>query len=140
MFHVKHWPGQPGLPTGEMIMNILKQITRWRKFELPPIETKQSIPLATAYACMSCRTIQSGAAHGHCYSCGSSNIRSVSDAFGWLPNKINQQLEESKAKKRQKQESDEEARIRNVARVNQFLAKHGLDQSPQSLTEFRVKD
>jgi hypothetical protein len=121
--------------------NILKQIARWRKFELPKLTQPESIPLATAYACMSCRTIQSGATHGHCYACGSGNVRSVDDAFDWITNEIHRRLEEAKERKRQqKQESDKSAHRQNVDRVSRVLADWNLDQSPQSLTEFRIKD
>ena len=121
-------------------MNIIKQITRWHKFELPPIKPKHSLPLATAYACMDCRTVQDGAAHGHCYTCGSGNVRSIDDAFDWISNEIHLRLEAAKEKKRQQQEEAERVLRVNQARVDQFLAKSKLDQSPQSLTEFRVKD
>ncbi len=77
-------------------MNIIKQITQWHKFELPPIKPKHSISLATAYACMDCRTVQDGAAHGHCYTCGSGNVRSIDDAFDWISNEIHQRLEAAK--------------------------------------------
>lgn len=101
-------------------MSLIKQITSWRKYELPSLS--RSIPLVTAYACMSCRCVQDGAKHGVCYTCGSQNLRSVSDAFDWMTNEIHKRLEEAKARKNTQQ-----------SRVQ-------LTQEPQSLTEFRVEE
>ena len=112
-------------------MNLIKQITNWRNYELPSLSQGQTIPLVTAYACMSCRRVQDGAKHGACDTCGSKNIRSVSDAFDWMSNRIHKSLEEAKARKRartQRPRGDDEAR-RSV--------RSAPTQEPQSLTEFR---
>ena len=116
-------------------MTILKRIISWRQFTLPPLQEPRFFPLATAYACRSCRSIQKSAPRGVCQRCGSGNIFSVDHALNWIDKQLHIRLEEAKEKKRKTQA--EATLAKNQARVNAWLDAQGLDQSPQVLTEFR---
>lgn len=119
-------------------MKILQYVRAWTRYEWPTIEARQPrcFPLATAYACPACRTVQDGAPHGCCVRCGSTNLRSVALLLDWSSSAIYQRMEQAREAKRK---AVAEAALKsNQARVRASLA-HRPDQDPQSLTEFREK-
>ena len=144
-------------------MKIIQHVKEWTKYKWPTIAAQEPrfFPLATAYACFICRTVQDGAPRGVCVRCGSDSVRPVDalvdlalSEIERMQQKIHAQRDAQnrekvargvalhaaiEAAKAKKYEAAEEALKKNQAQVARSLA-HRPDQEPQSLTEFRVKD
>jgi hypothetical protein len=120
-------------------MKIIEYVKEWTRHEWPTIEARQPrfFPLATAYVCPSCRTVQDGAPRGACVRCGSKNLRSVDVLLNGSSSTLHARI--NKAREAKRKAAAEEALKKNQAQVARSLV-HRPDQEPQILTEFRIKD